>query len=187
VRDGQGVCGFLCPPGHPNHEYVLQSFIGPGCRVALSWQPITAALEPGFDGSADVTEEARRILDAAPLACSELWVRSVYGYFRSMYAPESGTRDVSEAVCDPVNELPAERHLAVLCIREYFPDHEPRTELIRAPGYSYGYGMWPCVKCDTPVQYAARRDALCVVTVRGSVWCYDAECAEGGSHALGSA
>ncbi|MEV7675031.1 hypothetical protein [Streptomyces sp. NPDC088752] len=79
------------------------------------------------------------------------------------------------------------RHLAVMCIREYFPDHEPRTELIENPGK--GYGAHPCTKCGQKVQYEAKFDAHAVVTTRMdgtgmTHWSYDTECPEGGAHTV---
>jgi hypothetical protein len=74
---------------------------------------------------------------------------------------------------------PAGHHLGYLCVREYFPEHEPRLDLIADPGD--GYGAHPCAKCGQLVQYEARKDALCVVT-SGSRWTYNADCPEGGNH-----
>jgi hypothetical protein len=86
---------------------------------------------------------------------------------------------------NPVDPIDPERHLAVLCIREYFPDHEPRLDLIANPGK--GYGSYPCTKCGERVQYEARLDKLAVVTTRivpgeGTVWSRVAECSKGGDH-----
>jgi hypothetical protein len=79
------------------------------------------------------------------------------------------------------------RHLAVMCIREYFPDHEPRTELIATPGN--GYGARACTKCGEKVQYEAKFDAHVTVSTRmdGSGmthWTYGKECPQGGAHTI---
>jgi hypothetical protein len=177
-HDGHGSGGFMCPPGHWNHEYTLNGYYG-GRRKANadSISGIGYALEEDSGASESVKERVRRIMDAATLTDSDMWERSVYGYFRYSYAPENGDRNVSNAISDHSDSLPAERHLAVLCIREYFPDHEPRLDLIADPGK--GYGSYPCVKCGERVQYEARFDALAFVKPHGG---YGTECPRGGKH-----
>lgn len=86
---------------------------------------------------------------------------------------------------NPPEPIDPARHLAVLCVRGYFPDHEPRLDLIEDPGK--GYGMYPCTKCGQKVQYEAKFDKLAIVLTkvvagRGTVWTYVTECAEGGDH-----
>jgi hypothetical protein len=85
----------------------------------------------------------------------------------------------------PVERIDPARHLAVMCIRKYFPDHTPRLELIENPGK--GYGSYPCVKCGERVQYEAKFDKLTVVSThmdgRGMTrWTYVTECPKGGDH-----
>jgi hypothetical protein len=87
----------------------------------------------------------------------------------------------------PAEPIDPERHLAVLCIREYFPDHTPRLDLIENPGK--GYGAYPCVKCGTRVQYEAKKDAHAGVTTAISAdgvteWTYNVECPKGGGHVV---
>lgn len=79
--------------------------------------------------------------------------------------------------------LPADHHLGYLCVREYFPDHQPRTDLIADPGR--GYGSYPCDKCGTRVQYEARYDAWCVVQTMP--WKWTPDCPEGGHHQVSPA
>lgn len=72
-------------------------------------------------------------------------------------------------------EMSPERHAAAAFVRQYFPDHKTRLDLIADPGK--GYGSYPCAKCDKRVQYEARVDALAVFGEgNGHV------CPEGGSH-----
>lgn len=73
---------------------------------------------------------------------------------------------------------PPEHHLGYLCVREYFPEHTPREDLIADPGRAYG--GYPCDKCGQRVQYEARQDSWCVV--KTSPWSYDPDCPEGGHH-----
>ena len=86
-----------------------------------------------------------------------------------------------------VDRIDPARHLAVLCIREYFPDHEPRLALIDNPGK--GYGSYPCTKCGESVQYEAKLDKRAKVTTRmdGSgmtQWTFATDCPEGGDHVV---
>lgn len=83
--------------------------------------------------------------------------------------------------------IPVERHLAVMRVRAYFPDHEPRLDLISDPGK--GYGNYPCVKCDRRVQYEARLDKRAVVSTShrprsAAGWAEAATCTDGGSHMI---
>jgi hypothetical protein len=78
-------------------------------------------------------------------------------------------------------QLPPEHHLGYLCVRSYFPDHQPRTDLIADPGT--GYGSHPCVKCGRAVQYEARQDAFAEVLTSGGLWTgVSTDCPEGGKH-----
>lgn len=87
----------------------------------------------------------------------------------------------------PIERIDPARHLAVMCIREYFPDHTPRLDLIENPGK--GYGSWPCTKCGERVQYEAKFDKWAVVTTRiggdgVTKWTYGTECPKGGAHTV---
>lgn len=288
---------FLCPPGHPRLFWSLWGYESPRHRNEMSIGAIDNALADDFDGSDAIKARVQKMFDEAELVPSEMWIRSVYGYFRNSYAPEDldrnlsrsithnpaeivagaarkalaeyysthssfdgdvnyrdgsakmmraarrgwevtakadgsevfvytladdGTRygalhlleDHAETLTDagftdvrteepqtcggvwipervratnpvPIERIDPARHLAVLCIREYFPDHEPRLDLIENPGK--GYGSYPCTKCGERVQYVAKFDKLTTVTTRivlgeGTVWTYSTECSRGGDH-----
>jgi len=167
----ESVGGFMCPPGHPNHTYSVHSYPSARARNADGYYSLDSILDADWV-PARVRAQAQRIMDAAELVCSELWVRHVYGYFRNMYLSETGSRDVSDLVTDPANALPAGRHAAVALVRQYFPDHQPRVDLIADP--RYGYGSYECVKCGVAVQYDASIDALAPYDTR------NATCTSGG-------
>jgi hypothetical protein len=180
IRNDHGTGGFLAPPGHPSHFYSVEGYYG-GRIKPVSGPDLIAGLDYLLaneygDVPADVKAQAQRIMDAAVLTCSEMWVRSVYGHFRNSYSPDGTDRNVSDAV----RSGPADHHLGYLMVRSYFPDHSPRTDLITDPGK--GYGSYPCVKCGTRVQYEARYDAFC--EVRTSPWRWIPECPSGGSHEI---
>lgn len=215
-HDGQGMGGFLCPPGHPNHFYSVHGYSG-GRVKPVSGPDIMAGLDLLIqdeygDVPPAIKADAKLIMDDAKLKCSELWLRSVYGYFRNSYSPDGVNRNVSDAIstgkfyCQCGQEFwgatgldyhlehgpitggphyeaakplpPAEHHLGYLCVREYFPDHEIRLDLIDGPS---GYGAHKCPKCDQQVQYEARLDSFAAVHP-GSPWRYIADCPEGGTH-----
>lgn len=178
---------FLCPPGHPHHLWTLEGYESTRHRNPFSIGPLDGALADDFDGSDAIKRRVRKIFDEAELILSEAWIREVYGYFRHMYAPENGSRNAADAVSDRTGKTDPARHLAVLCVQEYFPDHTPRLDLIEDPGK--GYGSWPCTKCGAKVQYEARFDAHTVVTTRtvpgeGTQWTYGVECPMGGGHTI---
>jgi hypothetical protein len=182
MRDGRGSGGFLCPPGHPNHEYTLYGWSSQAkaSRSGLDGAALIGSIESAASDSecpGSVKDQAARILANAPLACSEAWIRNVYGYFRNSYAPADRDRNVSRSVRNGPHGL----HLGYLKVRDYFPDHAPRADLIENPGN--GYGSHECVKCGGRVQYEARKDALCKVT-SGPRWRYDADCPRGGGHEI---
>jgi hypothetical protein len=170
-KGDRGSGGFLCPPGHPFHTYTAVGMEG---SAEVSWGSLDMILNDP-DAEPKVRARAQAIMTAAQLTYSEAWIRQVYGYFRDCYAPESGSRNVSECVIRRKNDpaIPDERHLAVLAVRQHFPDHQARADLIKDS--SHGYGSWPCVKCGATVQYEARFDALAVF---GS----GPACPEGGQH-----
>lgn len=223
VRDGLGQGGFLAPPGHPDHFFVVRSYyvrpgktsVNIGARErgngADSYSSVSSVADNDRGEYPDgIVAGARHVLERAELVYSSAWVRSVYGYFRNSYSPDGTDQNASNAiifspgcrVCgkpvraavhgytDPAFEHeyaprsrpPAERHLAVLFIRQYFPGHQPRVRLIENPAGN-GYGSYPCAKCGKRVQYEARVDALAEV-ISGLRWQYITECPEGGQHEL---
>lgn len=123
---------------------------------------------------ADFRARVQKLLDEAELVESELWVRNVYGYFRNCYSPDGVSQNASDAAIERNSHRPPEHHLAVMAIRKYFPDHEPRLDLINDPGD--GYGSRECTKCGTRIQYEAKVDAFAEPITAFK------ECPEGGEH-----
>jgi len=107
VRTRQGMGGFLAPPGHPDHVYEVRGYWPRGDRAvniarrreADSYGSLSGAVENDRDMYPDsVVRQAQAIMDRAELACSEAWVRSVYGYFRNSYSPDGVDRNVSNMI-----------------------------------------------------------------------------------------
>lgn len=176
-RAENGLEGFMCPPGHPNHIYVVHEYYprngktpDPSRRKeADGYISMDYALSDLYTPQA-VKDQIQRIFDKSPMVPSRNWIRHVYGYFRNSYAPESGSRNVSDAV----STGPADRHLGYLMVKRYFPDHEPDIDLIRDPGK--GYGSYPCTKCGQRVQYEAKVDGYVISPSKFTT------CPNGGSH-----
>jgi hypothetical protein len=100
-------------------------------------------------------------------ACGEeFWNRKGFDYH---YQVTSSEYLVHYEVAKPLP--PDEHHLGYLLVKQYFPDHTPRTDLILNPVITTG----ACVRCGQGVQYEARKDALCVA-YRDGQWVYDETC-----------
>lgn len=286
-----GVGGFMCPPGHWNHSWELNEYSSSRSRTVQGSYTIDYAESDEANASETLRQQVARIKAESSLVLSEAWVREVYGYFRNMWVPESGSHSASDLISyneaeisagkaetllretfakrypplevpdnyrrgvtpvygrrrgfevtakrdgsrvyvyaladdgtrydadhlseyatvledafdnvrhEPmsdkhagrivadVREVPEpkdpETHAAVACVRRYFPDHQPRLDLIENPGK--GYGSWPCSKCGEKVQYEAKLDAYAIVSTRVSGsgmthWSYKTECDKGGKH-----
>ena len=193
--------GFLCPPGHPNHSYELrgarrgQLMRNPHTIASVEH----AASEEGeVYLPTEIVRQARRLLSTAKMECSELWQRNVYGYFRNSYSPDGqqgnaenllivgmkwyvdkgskyNSLNKSDEVlkADDPRVIP-EHHAAYLLIKSYFPDAQPRLDLIADA--SGGYGQKPCVKCGKSLQYEAKVDAFAEPITALTA------CPEGGTH-----
>jgi hypothetical protein len=158
-QDRHGTGGFLSPPGHPTLTYTVEEYAPNqyGDNVRSSMSVDSAAEEEWVP--ADIRARARRILDSytPPRPPSEDWLAYVYSYFRNSYSPDGTDRNVSNAVIVREGEETPDpsRSLAVLLIREYYPDHAPRLDLLDQSG---GYGTRVCSRCGRTVQYEARID-----------------------------
>jgi hypothetical protein len=132
-----------------------------------------------------VNRNVSNAISASKLHCrcgEEFWNRpGLNKHIERNSGPRGGYRG-HEEIAKPMP--PPEHHLGYLCVREYFPDHTPRLDLIENPeATGPGYGVHKCPKCDQSVQYEARADAYVVVTTHmGGPWKYDAECPRGGTH-----
>lgn len=175
VNNGKGMGGLMCPPGHWNHAYVVERYGSAQSREPSSIFSLDHAKDQDIRFPANIMNQAHKIMDEATLIQSENWVRNVYGYFRNMYVPESGSRSVDKLI-NSNTPIPGLVHAATAWIRDFFPDHQPRMDLIMNPGR--GYGSWPCIKCGQRVQYAPKLDAHAVFGMDES----GADCPRGGKH-----
>lgn len=97
----------LCPPGHPALSWSLEGYESTRHRNPFSIGAIDNALADDFDGSDAIKARVRKIFDEAELVPSEMWIRSVYAYFRNSYAPENLDRNVSKAITHSRAEIAA--------------------------------------------------------------------------------
>lgn len=180
---------FLCPPGHPMLSHGIED--GPWDNPSLIAGLDYALKNEYGDVPERIRAQVQKLYDEATWVESELWLENVYGYFRNCYAPENGDRNVSNCIVwrepKPAKEgeapeivpakPPAERSLAFLHIRQYFPDHRVRPDLLDRKDL---YGTKPCEKCGGRLQYEASVDAFAeAITARR-------ECPEGGLHEPGT-
>lgn len=175
-RSGAG--GFLCPPGHPNLTHSVTS------------QHSMMSLETAAEDESvptEIRQRAQKILDAAQLIESDLWVMHTYSYFRNCYSPDGVDRSTQNCLIigqprysaseEPVQaddpRVAPEHHLGYLMVKKYFPEHEVRLDLLDS---SAGYGSRPCRKCGTTLQYEAKVDRFAeAITCK-------LDCKEGGEH-----
>ena len=132
----ESMGSFLNPPGDAEHHFSIREERG-GSIVGMyslrgvineSWIPNS------------VKSHARAMINSykKELVPTPEWIASVYNYFRNCYAHENLDRSASNCIVDKTNSLPAERHLAVLHIKEWFPDYPIRYEFLNgAP-----FGSW---------------------------------------------
>ncbi|WP_189112229.1 hypothetical protein [Pilimelia terevasa] len=179
--------GFLSPPGDPAHTYRVVTYAGPRSNKAIGLAGLSYAADAANSWIPEhVRRHAQQLIRDADRTPSELWVRHVYGYFRNMWTHDGRPwQSVSSLISGRPVDAPEDHHAACVFVRQFFPDHQPRTDLIADPGK--GYGSCPCTKCGQRVQYEARHDVLCVVTTRltGSgitIWSYSSVCGAGGKH-----
>lgn len=120
---------FLDPPGSPQREWEV---IEGGFGNPQAMMSLRGALEAEWVPES-VKERVRRLFERADIRCTEEWLREVYAYFRRCYSPDGVDRNVSICAIDYSPNGPARdpnHHLAVMLVRTWFPDHEPRMDLI---------------------------------------------------------
>lgn len=110
----------LCPPGHPNHNWMLEGYETTRHRTPLSIGSIEGALADDFNGSEYVKDRVRQMFDAAEITCSELWLRSVYAHLRNCYLPEDSNRLTSNLIIHSITKIAQDR--ATTALRSAYAD-----------------------------------------------------------------
>ena len=133
VVEGQGMGGFLEPPGHPEHTYHVETELrrAPANRGGVS---LGGALEYSYI-SPESRAEAKRLLEGykpPPIksAAAKAWIQQILGYYRGMYRNPnvSGERqwhvsDMQVRDWDPMEHI--EDHAGVRFIRRFYPKYRP--------------------------------------------------------------
>jgi len=120
VNSGMG--GLLNPPGDAEHNWSIQTFgrHGNGDEYSLRY-----ALKSDYIPE-HIKQQIRDLFAANPPQLTEEWVRDCYKYFKNCYSPDGKQRLISKLV----REGPPEYHAAHLHIVQFFPDYQPRLDLL---------------------------------------------------------
>lgn len=132
-----GMGGFLCPPGHPAHEWRVEtgrSGNPNGCyslESAIKCDYLPATIRGRASGLLK-----RWGANKLPLTDATVreWVKRTLGYFRGCYAGMNAQGEYSWDVsdlridrkCDPL--LNASLHAGVRMVRVYYPEYQPSAE-----------------------------------------------------------
>jgi len=148
VRHGMG--GVLCPPGHPMHDWSVQTDLrrreenrgGMCLESAVNCDWLDAATRAAARTLLATWEANKRPLDDPEV---EEWILQVLGYFRGCYCRGDGAQEEDWHAAnlviagtgrgkEPGRTLTPDQHAGVHCIRRYYPDYTP-TEAHFAGAY----------------------------------------------------
>lgn len=119
VNSGMG--GFLNPPGDAEHNWRVETF----GRDGEGGESLRFALKSDYTPDA-IKQQIVTLLAANPPQLTEEWVRQCYTYFRNCYSPDGIELRVDKCL----REGPPEYHKAYLHIKQFFPDYQPRLDLL---------------------------------------------------------
>jgi hypothetical protein len=137
----KGMGGFLCPPGHPEHSYSVETDLRrrPENRGSMS---LSAAVN--YEWLDNITRhQAGQIIDkwnqnrpAIDSAEVKDWIQQVLGYFRGCYKnpklqePDCWAASVlsidQDNKADPMTLI--DYHAGVHLIRRYYPEYVPTAD-----------------------------------------------------------
>ncbi|OGH07442.1 MAG: hypothetical protein A2W22_03165 [Candidatus Levybacteria bacterium RBG_16_35_11] len=131
VNSGMG--GFLCPLGHPEHNWCIEEYRGGRCMEMYSLSSAKGAeyLPPRVRWNSAfllARWKARHSQDIPDSA----WLDQVYTHFNHRYSPDGVNRNAGDCILDYKNEQPPEYHLAYLFVKQFYPDHVP--DMVRIKG-----------------------------------------------------
>jgi hypothetical protein len=113
VRE-QAMGTFLCPPGFHGFTYSVHEFTGPRGQRVIGEYSLEYLLSGEADASEHIREEAARLIGSVKPTESEGWVRSVYGYFKHCYVPDSGSRNAADLIIHNPTEIAVDRAVKAL-------------------------------------------------------------------------
>lgn len=127
---------FLCPPGHPNYSYKVETDCNRHKKNRGSMSISYAAQDPHV--ALKVRLECNKLLsqyrDNRPATDTDEvreWISQVLQYFKNCYVADNGSRNVSDLIIDSALDpvLNANRHAGVAYIRDHYPDFTPTAEM----------------------------------------------------------
>lgn len=135
-----GMGGFLCPPGHPEHSYHVETDLmrRPENRGGMN---LSSAVESDWleEDAPEARNAARALLlawecEKKPIADPEVqdWIAHVLGYFRGCYKGPGNEPECWHAsdlhIHQGADTLPGadwRKHAGVHLIQNYYPDYKP--------------------------------------------------------------
>lgn len=127
IEVGHGPGSFLEPPNHPRYEtqsiYTAYGNSPPGDRPQYLYHG------HGYRSLEAVDKNFKPLPYTHPMV--KLWEDDLYAYFHNSYSPNGVDRNVNKAVIG--GSHPDAHHLAYLKVKEYYPDAQPRHDLIVNP------------------------------------------------------
>ncbi len=135
VHEGMG--GSLCPPGHPMHDWSVQTgrSDNPNGCYCLESAATLDYLPPAIRGAAS-GKLKRWEREKLPLTNERVqdWIAHVLGYFKGCYSGQNDKGETSwnagdlriKPDADPM--LNADIHAGVHLIRGYYPEYTPKPE-----------------------------------------------------------
>ena len=130
-----GCCCFGEPPNHPRYD--VKSIYTQYGNSPPWGRPQYYLKGRGFNELEEVDKLFKPLPYDHPRV--QAWERDQYAYKSNCYSPDGTTRAVDKCIIDPDREQPPEHHLAYLAVKEYYPEAEPRLDLIETPPI-YGKG-----------------------------------------------
>ncbi|MFK0015707.1 hypothetical protein [Streptomyces sp. NPDC091027] len=153
VRE-QAMGTFMCPPGFHGFTYSVHEFTGPRGRRVIGEYSLEYLLSGEADASEYIRKEAARLIGSVKPTESEGWVRSVYGYFKNCYVPESGSRNASDVIIHNPTEIVVDR--ALKSLRDAFQNDDSLS------GDNYRRGVTPIYGRRRGYEVTAKRDGSTV-------------------------
>ena len=121
IDEGYVIEGSLNPPNNPEEKFSIIEVRG-GRRV------FTYSLREALNHQklpAKVREVAQGTIKQHPPQVTEEWVVEVYKTFGGWYSPDG----ISRKVTDICPEGKPEHNLGYLYVKDFFPEHQPITDL----------------------------------------------------------
>ena len=126
----KGNACFMEPPHHPRYE--IQSIFTQNGNSPPWSQPQYYYKGNGYWEIEQVDKYFKPLPYTNDLV--KLWEEDWYAYAKTCYSPDGKDRNVSNAKCSvKPGDMPADKHLAYLAVKKYYPEAKPRIDFINNP------------------------------------------------------